>query len=46
MNNWSNQTLETNRRPALALKDSGQFMSAAHDAACLPGGGRSAFRSL
>ena len=44
MKDAANQTLETNRRPALALNDDGQFMSAAHAPACLSGGGRPALR--
>jgi hypothetical protein len=42
--NSPNQTLETNRRPAGALDAEAKFKSAAHDPACLSGGGRSALR--
>ena len=40
-----NQSLETNRRPAVALKAGGEHARAVHDPACLSGGGRSACRS-
>jgi len=43
-NSATNQTLETNRRPALAFGSGGQFGSTVRDPACVPGGGRSALR--
>jgi hypothetical protein len=44
MTDWANQTLETNRRPAIPLDAGRRFERAAHAQACFSGGGRSALR--
>jgi len=41
-----NQTLETNRRPAIPLDAGWKFERAVYAQACVSGGGRSAFRSM